>query len=163
MNVGQRIKECRIRRGLTVDELAEKLKKNRATVYRYEKGDIENLPITILEPIAEALGTSPAFLMGWTENSTPLTEKKNVHEVGEIREVFHPTAHELEVLKAYRNQPNMQPAVDRILGVTSRNNVRLDGKVAARGFKETTVSKRIDKTPETIKYLLDNASEEVDF
>lgn len=163
MNVGQRIKECRIKRGLTVDELAEKLKKNRATVYRYEKGDIENLPITILEPIAKALGTSPAFLMGWTENCTPLSEKKNSHEIGELRETFNPTTHELEVLKAYRNQPNMQPAVDRILGVTSRRNIRLEGKVAARGFKETTVTNRIDETQENIKSLLDNAAEDIDF
>lgn len=163
MNVGQRIKECRIRRGLTVDELAEKLKKNRATVYRYEKGEIENLPITILEPIAEALGTSPAFLMGWTENSTPLMEKKNINEVGEMRETFHPTAHELDVLKAYRSQPNMQPAVDRILGITSMRNFRLEGKVAARGFKETAVSETIDKIPGNIKSLLDEAAEDIDF
>lgn len=148
MNVGQRIKECRIRRGLTVDELAEKLKKNRATVYRYEKGDIENLPITILEPIAEALGTSPAFLMGWTENSAPLMEKKNIYEFEEMRETFQPTTHELEVLKAYRNQPNMQPAVDRILGVTSRRHIRMEGKVAARGFQETTFTNMIDKAQE---------------
>ena len=30
-----------------------------------EKGDIENLPLDILEPIAKALSTTPAFLMGW--------------------------------------------------------------------------------------------------
>lgn len=117
MDVGQRIKECRIKKGLTVDELAEKLKKNRATVYRYENGDIENLPITILEPIAKALGTSPAFLMSWTDESETFSPTKEKNSTIEIKESFVPTEHELAVLTAYRNQPGMQPAVDRILGI----------------------------------------------
>ncbi len=163
MNVGQRIKECRIRKGITVDELAEKLKKNRATVYRYEKGDIENLPITILEPIAKALETSPAFLMGWTENSSPLPEKKDIHSHEEMKESFHPTEHELEVLKAYRNQPNMQPAVDRLLGIGTRHNIRLEGKIAARGFRETSVNRKIDKTSDRVIKLLEESTEDIDF
>lgn len=63
--IGKRIKERRLKIGLSVDELAEKLGKNRATLYRYENGDIENLPLNILEPLAQALNTTPAYLMGW--------------------------------------------------------------------------------------------------
>lgn len=51
---------------MSVDELAARLGKNRATVYRYEKGDIENMPVNVLEPLAEVLQTTPAYLMGWT-------------------------------------------------------------------------------------------------
>lgn len=65
MDVGKRIKERRKELNLSVDELAKKLNKNRTTVYRYEKGDIENLPMDILGPLAEALNTTPACLMGW--------------------------------------------------------------------------------------------------
>lgn len=65
MDVGKRIKERRKELNLSVDELAQKLNKNRTTVYRYEKGDIENLPLDILGPLAEALNTTPAYLMGW--------------------------------------------------------------------------------------------------
>lgn len=68
-SIGQRIKQLRIKNGLTVDQLAEKLGKNRATVYRYENNDIENLPITILEPLALALNSTPAYIMGWEETS----------------------------------------------------------------------------------------------
>lgn len=50
---------------MTIDQLAAKLGKNRTTVYRYENGDIENLPLDILNPLAEALDTTPAYLMGW--------------------------------------------------------------------------------------------------
>ena len=53
---------------MTSDELADELGKSRATIYRYENGDIKNLPTTILEPLAEALHTTPAYLMGWTDD-----------------------------------------------------------------------------------------------
>ena len=59
MNIGDRIKQRRLELKLTVDELAEKIGKSRATIYRYENGDIENMPTTILEPLAKALDTTP--------------------------------------------------------------------------------------------------------
>ena len=67
MNTGDRIKKRRIELGLTADELAEKIGKSRATIYRYENGDIENMPTSILEPLAKVLKTTPADLMGWEE------------------------------------------------------------------------------------------------
>lgn len=65
MNIGQRIKERRKELKISADELGKRLGKDRSTIYRYEKGDIENLPLDILEPIAEALETTPQYLMGW--------------------------------------------------------------------------------------------------
>ena len=67
MSIGKRIKSLRKQRDITIEELAAKLGKNRTTVYRYENGDIENLPLDILNPLAEALDTTPAYLMGWGE------------------------------------------------------------------------------------------------
>lgn len=68
MQIGERIKNRRNKLGISVDELAASIEKNRATIYRYEKGDIENLPVAVLEPLAKALHTTPAYLMGWTED-----------------------------------------------------------------------------------------------
>ena len=65
MTIGERIKARRLELNLSVDELANKLNKNRATIYRYESNEIENMAITVLSPLAEALETTPAFLMGW--------------------------------------------------------------------------------------------------
>ena len=65
MNTGDRIKQRRVSLGLSADELAERIGKSRATIYRYENGDIENMPTTVLEPLARALETTPADLMGW--------------------------------------------------------------------------------------------------
>lgn len=70
MTVGERIKYRRQELGMSADELAAKLGKNRATVYRYESDEIENLPLTILEPLAKILNVSPAFLMGWTNQTS---------------------------------------------------------------------------------------------
>lgn len=72
MNVGKRIKKRRKELGLSVDAMAENIGKNRATIYRYESEDIENLPISILEPLARVLKTTPAYLMGWEENPSAL-------------------------------------------------------------------------------------------
>lgn len=69
MKVGDRIRAKRQDMGMSVDELAARLGKNRATVYRYEKGDIENMPVNVLEPLAEVLQTTPAYLMGWTPDA----------------------------------------------------------------------------------------------
>ena len=66
--IGSRIREKRLELGLTVDELAVRLGKNRATVYRYESNDIENFPISVIGPLAEALHTTPAYLMGWSDD-----------------------------------------------------------------------------------------------
>ena len=68
MYVGKRIKDRRIELGFSVDEVAAKLGKNRATIYRYESNDIENFPITVLEPLAIVLQTTPAYLMGWVDD-----------------------------------------------------------------------------------------------
>ena len=68
-SIGERIKARRKLFGLSVDDLAITIGKNRATIYRYESNEIENMSITILEPLAKALHTTPAELCGW--NSLP--------------------------------------------------------------------------------------------
>lgn len=74
MTVGQRIKSRRKELGISADKLGEILGKDRSTVFRYENGDIEKLPIDILKPIAEALSTTPAYLMGWENEKDPTVE-----------------------------------------------------------------------------------------
>ena len=69
MTIGERIRQRRLEIGLSVDQLADAIGKNRATIYRYESNEIESFPLSILDPLAKALRTSPAYLMGWEENS----------------------------------------------------------------------------------------------
>lgn len=67
--IGQRIKERRKELGLSADDLAQRIGKSRATVFRYENGEIEKLPIDVAKPIAEALGLTLAALLGWDDNA----------------------------------------------------------------------------------------------
>lgn len=72
MTIGERIKQRRKEMKLSADDLAKRLGKDRSTIFRYENGDIEKLPIDILKPIATALATTPEYLMGWEQ-----VQKKN--------------------------------------------------------------------------------------
>ena len=75
MSIGERIKKRRQELNLSVEDVAKVLNKNRATVYRYESDEIENMPTSVLEPLSKILNTTPAYLMGWEdENSDPILE-----------------------------------------------------------------------------------------
>ena len=75
MDIGKRIKDRRKELGLNAETIAEKIGVSPATIYRYESADILNMGIDKVELIAEALYTTPAYLMGWTDEQ-PLTEKE---------------------------------------------------------------------------------------
>lgn len=70
-SIGGRIKLRRKQLKMSADILGDKLGKNRATIYRYESDDIENMPMSILSPLAAALGVTPSWLMGWDTTEAP--------------------------------------------------------------------------------------------
>ncbi|MBF2536404.1 helix-turn-helix domain-containing protein [Listeria marthii] len=79
MQTGERIKKRRKELGYNADYLANMLGVSRSTIFRYENGEIEKLPITILESLSSILKTSPAYLMGWIdENSEFINEVENL-------------------------------------------------------------------------------------
>lgn len=90
--IGNKIKSRRKELRLSVDKLAELLDKNRATVYRYESDEIDNMPLSVLEPLAKALKVTPAYLMGWNENEPEDSAKK--------KEFLH--LEERDIIRKYR-------------------------------------------------------------
>ena len=66
-DVGRRMKERRKELNMNAEAVAEKSKCAPSTIYRYEKGLIEKADAGKLLLIAEALQTTPGFLMGWTD------------------------------------------------------------------------------------------------
>lgn len=103
MTVGQRIKEIRESKGISVIELANTLNVSRATIYRYESNEIEKLPVDILEPIAKALGVHPGVLMGWIE---PVKYNNSPSEIEKALELYD------QYKKAI---PQVQNAVETLL------------------------------------------------
>ena len=83
-SVADRIKQAREKSGITQVDLAVKIGVSKQTLYKYENGVITNIPSEKIEQIAELTGVSPAYLMGWVEdtpsdlpsNVLPITKKK---------------------------------------------------------------------------------------
>lgn len=64
VNTGELIKKRRKELGINAVAMAEKLGVHHSTIYRYEKGDIEKMPTTLLSDIAKILDADPAYFMG---------------------------------------------------------------------------------------------------
>ena len=67
LTAGERLKRLRKERGLSADELGAMIGKDRSTIYRYERDDIENATIDVLPRLARALQTTPQHIMGWDD------------------------------------------------------------------------------------------------
>ena len=83
VNVGERIKMRRKRLNMSAEELAAKIGKSPATMYRYEKGEIDKMDASVLLPIADALSTTPAYLMGWENGLEAVTTTKRIPILGD--------------------------------------------------------------------------------
>ncbi len=67
MELNEKIKNLREESRLTMSELAEKVGVSASTIMRYETGAISNLKRDKIKALADALNTTPAYLMGWTD------------------------------------------------------------------------------------------------
>lgn len=66
--MAQRIKQLRQERGLTLEQVANVVGVGKSTVRKWETGMIANMKRDKIASLAKALGTTPAYLMGWDEN-----------------------------------------------------------------------------------------------
>ena len=73
--IGERIKDLRQSSGIGAEKIASASGINRATIYRYETGEIQNISIHSVERLAEIFNVSPAYLAGWSDERMPWTEK----------------------------------------------------------------------------------------
>ena len=65
MTIGKQIRKRRKELKMSVDELARKVGKDRSTIYRYENGDIGNMPLELVLPMVEALNMTPQELLSF--------------------------------------------------------------------------------------------------
>ncbi len=76
--VADRIKECREERGMNADQLGKIIGKDRSTIFRYEKDEIGNIPINVIQEMAIAFDVDPAYLMGWSDEKTPFRKNEPI-------------------------------------------------------------------------------------
>ena len=69
--IGKTIKNMRILANMSQVDLAEKIGVSKQTLYKYEQGIITNIPSDKIELIAQHLGTTPGFIMGWESSDKP--------------------------------------------------------------------------------------------
>lgn len=133
MNVGERMKTVRKQKGISADALAAKIGVSRSTIFRYEKGDIEKVPIEVVAKVADALDIKPAVLMGLKADTV-------VDKIHDTVVQLHPERQQ-KVYTYAKKQLDEQQNPDNVVSLdearAERNldepefNVEVDGIVAA--------------------------------
>lgn len=75
MDMGEKIKKLREEQHLTLEELGNKIGVGKSTVRKWENGIIANMRRDKIAKIADALGCSPSYLMGWDQEKIDAAEK----------------------------------------------------------------------------------------
>lgn len=133
MNVGERMKTIRKQKGISADSLAAKIGVSRSTVFRYEKGDIEKVPIEVVAKVANALDIKPEVLMGLKADTV-------IEKTTNTMQQLHPERQQ-KVYTYAEKQLNEQQNPDNVVSLdearAERNldepafDVEVDGIVAA--------------------------------
>ena len=72
--MAQRIQSLRKKKGLTLEQVADVVGVGKSTVRKWETGMIANMKRDKIADLAKALGTTPAYLMGWDEKKDSPSE-----------------------------------------------------------------------------------------
>lgn len=86
IQLGKRIRDTRIARNYTLDELAADIGLNKSTLSRYERGEIDNPKLPVIETVAIKLRVNPLWLIGKSEDPTP-SLPANVIPMPEMRKI----------------------------------------------------------------------------
>lgn len=68
-DLSRKIKELRLERRMTLEQIADIVGVGKSTVRKWETGMIANMKRDKIALLAKALGTTPAYLMGWKEET----------------------------------------------------------------------------------------------
>lgn len=86
MNTGEKIKQLRIAKGLSQEQLGALIGVKKAAIHKYETGLVVNLKKTTISKLAEALGTSPAYLFDEDTHAATKQEKDIDKIIDQMRE-----------------------------------------------------------------------------
>lgn len=127
MTMYDRIRDLRIKNGMSQDDLAKAIGyKDRSMITKIEAGKVDLSQRKIMA-FAKALGTTPAYLMGWEENKL---ERMNLHLFGKTDED--------ERIKAIKNDKNIAALVDMARKMTGEDLgllLAMAGKIIGRDQK----------------------------
>lgn len=88
MDMGQKIYNLRIQKGLTLEELGNMVGVGKSTVRKWENGMIANMKRDKILKVSEVLDTTPAYLMGWKEEEQTQKESpKIMHHYNQLNDL----------------------------------------------------------------------------
>ena len=70
MDMSKRIKELRLEKGLTLEQVGNIVGVGKSTVHKWETGMIANMKRDKIASLSKALGVSPSYLLGYTDERT---------------------------------------------------------------------------------------------
>ena len=68
-DMSRKIRELRLAKGMTLEQVSNIVGVGKSTVRKWETGMIANMKRDKIALLAKALGTTPAYLMGWKEET----------------------------------------------------------------------------------------------
>ena len=139
MTTGERMKQRRKEIGLSAETVAAGLGVSPATIYRYEKGEIEKLPGYVIEPLAKILHTTPAYLMGWEDDSVPELNARDRRDIARYMADMRERLASGEALM-FDGEPLTPEAMDSILAA-----MQVGMEIAKKKNKEKYTPKKYRK------------------
>lgn len=106
--VGERIRLIRSIKGLTQEDLAQRLKTSQNQIYKYEKDRNEPTASVIIE-IAHILDTTADYLLGFSDN--PQRPIRNEQDLTDLEREL------IEVLRRKSDQHNLEDLVNFLKAV----------------------------------------------
>ncbi len=84
-HIGRRLKELRLRQGMTQAQVAERVGLNQPLISQYERGDVR-LHGALVARLAKALGASADEVLGLqrTHNEAPSKDRRFIHRLRQI-------------------------------------------------------------------------------
>lgn len=116
-SMAQKIKDLRQERGMTLEEVANIVGVGKSTVRKWETGMIANMKRDKIAALAIALGTTPAYLMGWKED-----KEDNIASPDKLQL----TEGEKMLLELFRQIPEEQQQVFLEMGRVYANSLKRD-------------------------------------
>lgn len=106
MDMGQKIYNLRTQKGMTLEELGNLVGVGKSTVRKWENGMIANMKRDKILKVSEALGTSPAYLMGWEESVSSSDNSLTKRDERDIKKDLD------SLMEKLKNQENGPAAYD---------------------------------------------------